>query len=167
MHAKGSMASSGIKDRALKLLASYPSGLHPEQISESLGASKQSTSDALFRLGKDGLVAAVDDPIGKMTRRRRWCLPEHIETCREAVCRNGTKSPNLKGTRHAGAALRPETSSSGMSEPARSCGSCVPLAPDLRFTVAAPEQFFSRPGYRPDMLKTGSAIESAYGGGND
>ena len=169
MHEKGSIVKGGSKDRTLKLIAGYPSGLNPQQVCDSLGISKQAASDVLWELGRDGFLSSVEDPAGKMTRRKRWCLPEHIETCREAVGRKGggTKPPNLKTADIKRFASTPEEKINGMSKPAQSCGSFVPIPPDLRFTVAAPVPFFSKPGYRTDMLKTGSALEAAYGGGND
>ena len=166
---KGSMKPGGDKARALELLASYPHGLNLRQIAVSLSLDPQRAGDVAYRLGKDGLIASVADPaIGSGTglalKRKRYCLPEHLGTCTEAVRRE-------QRMRQKGAARWPISPMGRVDhpqkEPAESTGVCVPCPPDLRFTVVAPEKFFSDPAYRTSMLRSGSVIEAAYGGGND
>jgi len=165
MYPKGSIAPGGDKDRALKLLANYPAGLHLTQICKATGLDAKRCADVMHRLGKSGMAASVDDSVAGAHWRKRWCLPEHLDACREAVRRSRAGSTK--------ALAEWPRSPNGRSKPMHADVPSVPtpkftpLPPDLRFTVAAPEPFFSRPGYRPDMLRTGSALEAAYGGGND
>mgnify|MGYP000965468995 CR=1 FL=1 len=66
MHEKGSIVKGGSKDRTLKLIAGYPSGLNPQQVRIIANATPkreyyyQSTSgNRLFELGLGGVSLAA------------------------------------------------------------------------------------------------------------
>lgn len=164
MHPKGSIVPGGDKDRALKLLAAYPAGLHLKQIAKSLGMEPQRAADVVWRLGKAGLLQSLPDPDVSALRRRRYCTLEHLPTCTEAVRR-------AAAGREKAAGRWPRSSLGRVDQPPKEAPKaetvCVPCPPDLRFTVVEPEPFFSDPSYRTSMLRSGSVIEAAYGGGND
>jgi len=160
-YTKGSIQPGSAKARILELLADKPAGMHSRQIALTIDISEQRANNACYEMGKFGMVIGVHDgcSAGKATRQKRWCLPQHEATTREASKSIPAKATVWKKTGVGrlvhGAATAPIT------------GAKVTICPsfvDRRYTPDHIEPFFSAmtPG---SYLHTGSAIERAYGGG--
>jgi len=161
------------KDRILQLAATHPCGLHSDIIAITVDASAPLVRNRCTELGRAGMLAYVNDPSKESRRRVRWCLPRDIETCKAAVQAsggNGLRGKNVPAkpeNRPAGAGIggwkakgSTKRADAPAAEPAKLF---VPSCLDTRYTVHQVTPFFSAmtPG---SYIRTGSAIERAYGG---
>lgn len=126
---------SFVKDQLLAALPDYPNGVSTATIAARLRRDPDNVSTRLLELQDTGRVIGV--VVQGPPKRKMWFAVEHAKQAKAYI--KAAPPPH-----HWKASQLPRVAA-------------YKSAP-----VAAPDPFFARPGYRPDLLSTGSAIERAY-----
>jgi len=145
-----------IKSQLIELLRTAPSGKFSRELAAFVERDPSRVATRMAELQESKRVVAVN-----VGRRKLWFLPEYAENARKIAQDGGFDfSMGLRRSLPASVAMRPVTTRVA-GEPVRTI---CPSGADHRFTVHNPEPFFSamQPG---SYMRTGSAIERAYGGG--
>ena len=147
---------------ALALLDQFPGGKYARDIAVILDVTPGRAAKMMTALSEAGAVESVREGSQRAAIRARYFLPQHREAAMEAHHASKGVTWGFGRTAPTGVKRRPEPKKA-ITAPAEPVHTDCPRFVDSRFAVARPEPFFSamRPG---NYLRTGSAIERAYGG---